>query len=94
MSVKIRLSRIGRHFSPAYRIVVADSRCARDGRDIAQIGHYNPSEGFEKAVVDEAVAIDWLLKGAIPSDTVKALLSKRGVYAKYLAQKAEAKKAK
>ena len=42
MSVKIRLSRTGRHFNPTYRVVVADSRSARDGRDIEQIGSYNP----------------------------------------------------
>lgn len=92
MSVKIRLARIGRHFNPTYRVVVADSRVARDGRAIEQIGHYDPSLGFEKAVIDETAAIKWLMNGAIPSDTVKALLSKQGIYAKFLAEKAAAKK--
>lgn len=94
MSVKIRLARTGRHFNPTYRVVVVDSRSARDGRDIEQIGSYNPKAGFEKAVINEEAAIKWLLNGAIPSDTVKALLSKQGVYAKYLSEKAAKKAAK
>ena len=94
MSVKIRLARTGRHFNPTYRVVVADSRSARDGRDIEQIGSYNPKAGFENAVINEEAASKWLLNGAIPSATVKALLSKQGVYAKYLSEKAAKKAAK
>lgn len=85
--VKIRLSRIGRHFEPTYRIVVTDSRSARDGACIEQIGHYNPKLDFSTAVIDEEKAIDWLLKGAMPSDTIKALLVSKGIYAKYLETK-------
>lgn len=85
--VKIRLARIGRHFDPSYRIVVADSRNARDGRCVEQIGHYDPMLPITEAVVDEEKAVAWLLKGAVPSDSVKTILSKKGVYAKYLAAK-------
>jgi small subunit ribosomal protein S16 len=91
--VKIRLSRIGRHFEPTYRIVVTDSRSARDGACIEQIGHFNPQNDFSTAVVDEEKAISWLLKGAVPSDTVKALLVSKGIYKKFLDTKKANKKA-
>jgi len=92
--VKIRLARIGRHFEPSYRIVVTDSRSARDGACIEQIGHYDPSKPYETAVVDEQKAIDWLLRGALPSDTIKSMLIAKGIYKKYLDTKAANKKAK
>lgn len=91
--VKIRLSRIGRHFEPTYRIVVTDSRSARDGACIEQIGHYDPKKDFSTAVIDEDKAIAWLLKGAAPSDTIKALLVSKGIYKKYLDTKKANKKA-
>lgn len=83
MAVKIRLTRIGRHEDPIYRIVVADSHYARDGRCIEQIGRYNPSIGLDSLVVDEAKVLEWLNKGATPSDTVKALLSSKGIMTKF-----------
>ncbi len=89
MSVKIRLTRIGRHKDPIYRIVAADSRFARDGRIIEQIGTYDPKVGEEKAIIDEALALKWLGAGAIPSDSVRAMFSKKGIMAKF----AESKKA-
>ena len=89
MSVKIRLTRIGRHKDPIYRIVAADSRFARDGRIIEQIGTYDPKIGEEKAIIDEALALKWLGAGAIPSDSVRAMFSKKGIMAKF----AESKKA-
>lgn len=92
--VKIRLSRIGRHFDPSYRIVVTDSRNARDGAFIAQIGSYDPAGELKEAKIDEAKAIDWLLKGATPSDTIRKIFTKSGIYAKYLEAKKSAKKAK
>lgn len=92
--VKIRLSRIGRHFEPSYRIVVTDSRSARDGACIEQIGHYDPKKPFSTAVVEEEKVISWLLKGALPSDTIKALLIEKGIYAKYLDEKKALKKVK
>jgi small subunit ribosomal protein S16 len=79
MSVRIRLTRVGATKQPTYRLVVADSRSARDGRAIDTIGHYNPRTDPVELVVDEAKARDWLAKGAQPSDTVKRLLKQAGV---------------
>ena len=87
MSVKIRLTRIGRHKDPFYRIVAADSRFARDGRYIEQIGYFDPDKGIENAVIDEELAIKWLNLGATPSDTVKAVLSRKGILAKHASSK-------
>ncbi len=89
MSVKIRLTRIGRHKDPFYRIVAADSRYARDGRYIEQIGTYDPALGEEKAVIDEAKALSWLEKGATPSDSVRAMLSLKGIMAKHAESKSK-----
>ena len=87
MSVKIRLTRIGRHKEAIYRVVVADSRAARDGRYIEQIGSYNPNEPIEKAVINEESAIKWLSVGAIPSESIRTLFTKKGIMAKYNASK-------
>mgnify|MGYP003312851273 CR=1 FL=1 len=89
MAVKIRLTRIGRHKDPFFRIVAADSRFARDGRYIEQIGYFDPEKGIENAVIDEALAMKWLVAGATPSDTVKAMFNRKGLNAKLV----EAKKA-
>ena len=93
MSVKIRLTRIGRHKDPFFRIVAADSRFARDGRYIEQIGYFDPEKGVENAVIDEALALKWLDLGATPSDTVKAILSRKGLIAKHAGEKAPKAKA-
>ncbi len=90
MAVKIRLNRMGAKKNPFYRIVVADSRAPRDGRFIEILGNYDPSKQPAVVQVDEEKVIDWMSKGAQPTDTVKALLRKQGVMAKF----AEAKKAK
>jgi small subunit ribosomal protein S16 len=87
MAVKIRLTKIGRHKDPFYRIVAADSRYARDGRSIEQIGYFDPDKGIENAVINEELALKWLDKGAQPSDTVKSILSKKGILAKHAAGK-------
>lgn len=87
MSVKIRLTRIGRHKDPFYRIVAADSHFARDGRYIEQIGTYDPALGEDKAVIDEELALKWLKQGAIPSDSVKTMFSAKGIMAKYAESK-------
>jgi len=94
MAVKIRLTRIGRHKDPFFRIVAADSRYACDGRIIEQIGYFDPSKGLENAVIDEELALKWLSKGAIPSDSVKAMLSSKGLIAKYAESKKVGKKVK
>jgi small subunit ribosomal protein S16 len=79
MAVRIRLTRVGATKQPTYRLVVADSRAARDGRAIDTIGHYNPRTDPIELVVDEAKAKDWLSKGAQPSDTVRRLFRQVGV---------------
>ena len=79
MAVRIRLTRVGATKQPSYRLVVADSRSARDGRAIDTIGHYNPRTDPIELSVDEAKAKDWLAKGAQPSDTVRRLFKQAGV---------------
>ena len=79
MAVRIRLTRVGATKQPTYRLVVADSRSARDGRAIDTIGHYNPRTEPIELVVDEAKAKDWMSKGAQPSDTVRRLFKQAGV---------------
>ena len=81
--VKMRLKRMGAKKSPFYRIVVADSRSPRDGKFIELIGTYNPLTTPAEIKVDEELAIEWLNKGAIPTDTVKNILSKAGIMEKY-----------
>lgn len=90
MAVKIRLNRMGAKKNPFYRIVVADSRAPRDGRFIELLGNYDPSKQPAVVNVDEEKVMDWMRKGAQPTDTVKSLLRKQGIMAKF----AEAKKAK
>jgi small subunit ribosomal protein S16 len=79
MAVRIRLTRVGATKQPTYRLVVADSRSARDGRAIDTIGHYNPRTDPITIQIDEAKAKDWLSKGAQPSDTVKRLFKNAGI---------------
>src|SRR5690625_4815676 len=83
MSVKIRFRRMGSKRNPFYRIVVADSRSPRDGRYVEQIGTYNPVSEPVEVKIDEDKALDWLSKGAQPSDTVKNLFSKQGIMKKF-----------
>lgn len=87
MATKIRLKRMGSKKRPYYRIVVADSRSPRDGRFIEQIGSYDPIHGLEKTKIDEEKAIEWLNKGAQPTDTVKSLFKKVGIWEKIKGQK-------
>lgn len=79
MATAIRLARRGSKKHPTYRIVVADSRRARDGRFIETIGFYNPQNDPSTIEVDEAKAKQWLECGAQPSDTVRKLLSVKGI---------------
>jgi small subunit ribosomal protein S16 len=79
MAVRIRLTRVGATKQPTYRVVVADSRSARDGRAIDTIGHYNPRTDPITLQIDEAKAKDWLSKGAQPSDTVRRLFKNAGI---------------
>lgn len=81
MATRIRLRRMGRKKVPEYRIVVADQRAARDGRFIETIGHYRPQETPAVIQVDGDRARAWLAKGATPTETVRSLLKKAGVFA-------------
>ena len=83
MAVKIRFRRMGTKKKPFYRIVVADSRSPRDGRYIEQIGTYNPLTEPAELKLDEEKALEWLEKGAKPSDTVRNLFSKQGIMKTY-----------
>lgn len=79
MPVKIRLQRFGKKANPYYHIVVADGRAPRDGKFIEQIGSYNPKTNPATIELNVDKALDWLNKGAQPTDTTRAILSYRGV---------------
>lgn len=79
MAVRIRLTRVGAHKQPAYRVVVADERSARDGRALETLGHYNPRSEPVEFDVDAEKAKAWLAKGAQPSDTVARLFKQAGI---------------
>ena len=83
MAVKMRLKRMGAKKAPFYRVVVADSRSPRDGKFIELIGTYNPLVTPAEIKVNEELALEWLSKGAIPTDTVKNILSNAGVMKKF-----------
>ncbi len=83
MAVKLRLRRMGAKKRPFYRIVAADSRSPRDGRFIDEIGYYNPIEVPAVIKIDSDKALDWLSKGAIPTDTVRDLFSQEGIMKKF-----------
>jgi len=76
LSVKIRLTRIGFKKKPFYRIVVADSRSPRDGKFIDNIGTYDPKSDPSKVELDKEKALDWIKKGAKPTNTVQKLFEK------------------
>ncbi|TMC66237.1 MAG: 30S ribosomal protein S16 [Chloroflexi bacterium] len=79
MAVRIRLTRVGATKQPTYRVVVGDSRSARDSRSIETIGHYNPRTEPVEVNIDEDRARQWLSKGAQPSDTVARLFRNAGI---------------
>jgi small subunit ribosomal protein S16 len=79
MAVRIRLTRVGATKQPSYRVVVADSRSARDSRAIETIGHYNPRTEPVEVNIDADKAKSWLAKGAQPSDTVLRLFRNAGI---------------
>jgi small subunit ribosomal protein S16 len=79
MAVKIRLTRMGAKKAPFYRIVAVDSRKARDGEYIEQIGYYNPVADPKVVVIDADVAKKWLANGAQPTDTVRDLFKANGI---------------
>ena len=91
MAVKLRLKRMGSKQKPFYRVVAADSRSPRDGRFIETVGTYNPIKNEDNLTINEEKALYWLNNGAQPTDTVKNILSKAGVWAKFKNTKKEGK---
>jgi small subunit ribosomal protein S16 len=79
MAVRIRLTRVGATKQPTYRLVVADSRSARDSRSLETIGHYNPRTDPIELKIDAERAKKWLSLGAQPSDTVARLFRSAGI---------------
>ena len=79
MAVKIRLTRMGAKKAPFYRIVATDSRKARDGMYIEQIGYYDPTKEPAVVKIDTEIAKKWLDNGAQPTETVRSLLKSAGV---------------
>ncbi len=90
--VKIRLRRIGSKGRPYYRMVVAPSTAARNGRFVETIGSYDPVAQPKKYEVDEERALHWLMNGAQPTETAAVILSRTGVLQKYLEQRPERRK--
>ncbi|HEY8402394.1 MAG TPA: 30S ribosomal protein S16, partial [Cytophagaceae bacterium] len=82
MAVKIRLARRGRKKLAIYDIVVADSRAPRDGRFIEKLGMYNPNTNPASVLLNEERALTWVMRGALPTDTARTLLSNKGVMLK------------
>src|SRR5690349_14563769 len=85
--VRIRLRRVGKRKQPLYRVVVADSRSPRDGRFIEIIGQYNPLTNPSTITIDNEKALRWLRKGAQPSEQVKSLLKRLGIWSEYVKDK-------
>ncbi len=77
--VKIRLKRMGMKKKPFYRVIVADERSPRDGRFIEEIGYYDPMKKPSDIKIDKEKAMDWMKKGAQPTDSVRILLKRSGV---------------
>ena len=81
--LRIRLRRTGARKHPSYRVVVADSRLARDGAFVEIIGNYDPMTNPETVVIKEERALYWLKQGAQPSETTARLLGKAGILEKF-----------
>ena len=76
MATKIRMTRIGRHKRPFFRVIVSDSQSPRDGRFLEILGTYDPLAASNNVRVNKEKVLDWIQRGAVPSDTVKTLLSR------------------
>lgn len=76
--LRIRLRRVGAKKQPSYRVVVADSRAARDGAFVDHLGHYDPLTEPSTVVIDEEKALKWLRQGAQPSEAVERILKRLG----------------
>ena len=82
MATRIRLQRKGRKGKPIYSLVIADQRSPRDGKFIEKVGTYNPNTNPATINIDFDKCVDWVMKGAIPTDTCRAILSYKGVMLK------------
>ena len=89
MPVKIRLTRVGKKKQPSYRVVVMDSRKPRDGKYIEQIGRYDPRQEPSLIEINNERALDWLHKGAQPTDRARKLLEITGAWAQFRVDKGE-----
>jgi len=87
MSVKLRLTRVGKTKQPQYRVIAADSRRARDGRFIEILGQYNPRSEPSTLNIDNVKAVKWLQQGAQPTERVRKLLEISGAWAEFTASK-------
>jgi len=87
VSVKIRLQRVGTKKKPFYRVAAMDSRKKRDGDVIEYLGKYQPIITEKQFVVDEEKILKWLGQGAQPTDTIKELLKKEGIWQKFISVK-------
>jgi len=85
--VKLRLTRIGRKKQPFYRIIAVDSRKKRDGAFLDRIGYYHPLDDPAGLKIDADKALKWLRVGAQPSNTVRSLLRRQGVWYRFLLEK-------
>jgi small subunit ribosomal protein S16 len=83
MSVKIRLARGGAKKKPFYQVVVADERCPRDGRFIENLGQYDPKQNPPMVNLKEDLTLEWLRKGAQPTETVRRLLRQNGIWSQF-----------
>ncbi len=79
MAVRLRLTRIGGRKDPVWRVVVADQRSKRDGRNLEIVGHYNAQTNPSTIKVDEERVKEWLSRGAQPTDTVRKILRTQGI---------------
>lgn len=85
--LKIRLTRMGAKKAPFYRVVVIDARAARSGAPVATVGWYDPAKADAPVKIDEEKVLYWLGQGAQPTDTVRSILKKNGVLAKFAESK-------
>jgi small subunit ribosomal protein S16 len=83
MAVKMRLARMGKKKQPSYRVVVIDGRSPRDGRYIDQVGRYDPRQEPSLVEIDNEKAVDWLRRGAQPTESVRKLLEISGAMARF-----------
>ncbi len=88
MAIKMRLARAGAKKKPFYQIVIADVRSRRDGRFIENVGTYDPNQNPAAVKFEEGKALEWLGKGAQPTDTVKQMLKTAGLWEKFTTKSA------